>query len=112
MKTETCCWASGAMTDLAILVTPKACELLETFPLEATLSGSHTDPSTFRCSDGGSSGANNNTKKPKELFPTIEKLDIAPMKYFVWDAVMQSLSRKLFSNKLRENIREMKFNYL
>ncbi|KAG7236500.1 hypothetical protein INR49_000874 [Caranx melampygus] len=48
MKTETCCWARGAMTDLAILVTPTACELLEALPLETTLSGSQMELSTWR----------------------------------------------------------------
>jgi len=56
MKTETFCWASGAMTDLAILVTPTACELLEALPLETTLSGSQMEFSTCKCSEGWSSG--------------------------------------------------------
>lgn len=43
------------MTDLAILVTPTACELLEALPLETTLSGSQMEPSTLRCSEGWSS---------------------------------------------------------
>lgn len=59
IKTDTCCSAKGAITDLAILVTPTACELLEAFPLETTLSGSQVDPSTCRCSDGCSSGVRN-----------------------------------------------------
>lgn len=43
------------MTDLAIFVTPTACELLEALPLETTLSGSQMELSTFRCSEGWSS---------------------------------------------------------
>lgn len=56
MKTDTCCSANGAITDLAILVTPTACELLEVLPLETTFSGSQVEPSTCKCSDGWSSG--------------------------------------------------------
>lgn len=56
MKTDTCCSASGAMTDLAILVTPTACELLEALPLETTLRGSQVEHSTCRCSEGRRSG--------------------------------------------------------
>lgn len=43
------------MTDLAIFVTPTACELLEALPLETTLSGSQMELSTLRCSEGWSS---------------------------------------------------------
>ena len=56
MKTDTCCWARGAMTDLAIFVTPTACELLDALPLETTLRGSQTELSTSKWSEDGSSG--------------------------------------------------------
>lgn len=48
--------ASGAITDLAILVTPMGCELEALPPPETTLRASHVESATLMCSDWGSSG--------------------------------------------------------
>lgn len=55
ISTETWCSASGAMTDLAILVTPVAWEPEGARPLETTLSTSHVESATCMNSEGGSS---------------------------------------------------------
>lgn len=56
MKTEMLWSASGAMTDLAILVTPIGCELEALPPPDTTLRASHVASATLMCSDWGSSG--------------------------------------------------------
>lgn len=55
ISTETWCSASGAMTDLAILVTPVAWQPAGARPLETTLSTSHVESATCMNSEGGSS---------------------------------------------------------
>ena len=56
MNTEMFWSASGAMTDLAILVTPMGCEPEKPPPPDTTFSASQVAPATLRCSEEGSSG--------------------------------------------------------
>lgn len=56
MKTEMLWSASGAMTDLAILVTPMGCELEALPPPDTTFRASQVASATLMCSDWGSSG--------------------------------------------------------
>lgn len=55
MKTEMLWSASGAMTDLAILVTPMGCELEALPPPDTTFRASQVASATLMCSDCGSS---------------------------------------------------------
>lgn len=55
MKTEMLWSASGAMTDLAILVTPMGCELEALPPPDTTLRASHVASATLMRFDCGSS---------------------------------------------------------
>ena len=56
MNTEMFWSASGAMTDLAILVTPMGWELEKLPPPDTTLRASQVASATLRCSEEGSSG--------------------------------------------------------
>lgn len=56
MNTEMFWSASGAMTDLAILVTPIGWELEKLPPPDTTLRASQVASATLRCSEEGSSG--------------------------------------------------------
>lgn len=56
MNTEMFWSASGAMTDLAILVTPMGWELEKPPPPDTTLRASQVASATLRCSEEGSSG--------------------------------------------------------
>lgn len=55
MNTEMFWSASGAMTDLAILVTPMGCELEKLPPPDTTFKASQVASATLRCSEEGSS---------------------------------------------------------
>lgn len=55
MNTEMFWSASGAMTDLAILVTPMGWEPEKPPPPDTTLRASHVASATLRCSEEGSS---------------------------------------------------------
>lgn len=55
MKTEMLWSARGAMTDLAILVTPMGWELVALPPPDTTLRANHVASATLRYSDSGSS---------------------------------------------------------
>lgn len=55
MNTEMFWSANGAMTDLAILVTPMGCELEKLPPPDTTFKASQVASATLRCSEEGSS---------------------------------------------------------
>lgn len=55
MNTEMFWSASGAITDLAILVTPMGWELEKPPPPDTTLRASHVASATLKCSEEGSS---------------------------------------------------------